>query len=122
LLNSGGKKIIYQKIPNDYGNPFAIQKVNHSIMRESRYIIEKNLAKQPELNKKYLIDGKYLKPEYLVHHINLDVLDNKITNLYICEGNFEHNRIHDSLIKLIDNLLKYKLLTFKNGIYSLCYP
>ena len=65
---------------------------------------------------------KYLKPEYLVHHINLDKLDNRLENLYLCKNHSEHNRIHSSLIKLIDELLGVGLMIFDNGKYFLACP
>ncbi len=121
-VNSSGKKIIFKKVSKDYGNPFAVEKVNSAIMQENRYIMEQHLAQDSELNKKYLINGKYLKPEYLVHHINLDNLDNRLENLYLCKNHSEHNRIHSSLIKLIDELLGLGLMIFDNGKYFLACP
>ena len=97
------------------------EKVNYGIMRESRYIMENYLAQEPELNEKYLINGKYLKPEYLVHHINLDMLDNRLENFYLCEGASEHNKVHNSLIKLVDELLQLGLMIFDNGKYFMAH-
>jgi hypothetical protein len=122
MKSSGGKRVIYQKVAKSYGNPFATEKINHTLMRESRYIVENNLAQEPELNEKYLINGKYLKPEYLVHHINLDMLDNRLENFYLCEGASEHNKVHNSLIKLVDELLSLGLMNFDSGKYFLVCP
>jgi len=120
--NSSGKWIIFKKVSKSYGNPFAVEKVNSAIMRESRYIMESYLAQEPELNKRYLINGKYLKQEYLVHHINLDKLDNRLENFYLCENHSEHNKVHNSLIKLVDELLRLGLMIFDNGKYFLASP
>ncbi len=67
---------VWMRVPEDYGNPIA--KKNKGWMYEHRYILEQHLAKNPELDwsKNYLLDGKYLKSECLVHHINFDPLDN----------------------------------------------
>ena len=121
-LSSSGKKIILMKVPKSYGNPFAVKKVNFDQMREHRYIMEQHLAREPELNQKYLFNGKYLKPKCKVHHINLDKLDNRLENLYLCKDTFEHNTVHFSLIKLIDELLRLGLMVFENGKYFLAYP
>ncbi|MFW9895032.1 MAG: hypothetical protein ACFFD7_04435 [Candidatus Thorarchaeota archaeon] len=117
--NSSGKKIIYIKLDKSYGNPFAVEKANSIQMREHRYIMEKHLAQEPELNKDYLINNKYLKKDCQVHHINLDKLDNKLENLYPCENSSEHNTVHSSLIKLIDEMMKSSLIMFENGKYFL---
>ncbi len=84
--------------------------------------MERYLAQESELNKRYLINGKYLKQEYLVHHINLDKLDNRLENFYLCENHSEHNKVHTSLIKLVDELLRLGLMIFDNGKYFLASP
>ena len=92
-------------------------------MLEHRYIIENYLSEHPELeiSQNCLLDGKYLKPEYIVHHINLDTLDNRLENLWVCEGPSEHNSVHKSLLGIVEPLLKSRLLFFKEGEYSLNY-
>lgn len=90
-------------------------------MLEHRYILEKEMARQPEKYNIYLVNDKYLKPECRVQHINLDSLDNRIQNLHPCRNQQEHEQIHSSLFKLIDNLLKKKLLIFSDGRYLLNY-
>lgn len=117
--NSSGKDIIYKKLDKSYGNPFAIEKANSIQMREHRYIMEKHLAQEPEKNKDYLIDDKYLKPKCPVHHINLDKLDNRLENLYPCKNFSEHNTVHASLYKHIEKMMQSELLVFENGKYFL---
>jgi len=117
--NSSGKKIIYIKLDKSYGNPFAVEKANSIQMREHRYIMEKHLTQEPELNEDYLINDKYLKPDCHVHHINLDKLDDRLENLYPCKNSSAHNTVHSSLIKLIDEMMKSRLIIFENGKYFL---
>jgi hypothetical protein len=90
-------------------------------MAEHRYIMERYLAKHPkwEIYHKCLLDGKYLLPDCIVHHINLDTLDNRIENLWICENQEEHNSIHKSLIELVKPLLELGFLVFEKGKYNL---
>ncbi|MBA7656918.1 hypothetical protein ES703_64847 [subsurface metagenome] len=114
---------IWIKISNDYKNPFATKFSRKNAMLEHRYVMENYLAKHQELeiSQKSLLDGKFLKPEFKVHHINLDKLDNRRENLWVCENHEGHNSIHASLIDIIDPLIKAGLLSFKEGKYFLNY-
>ncbi len=112
---------VWIKVLKSYGNPFAIKKVGFNYMLEHRYLMEQELTRQPKKYHKYLVNGKYLKPECRVHHINLDSLDNRIQNIHPSINNSEHKKIHSSLFDLINALLKKKLILFKNGIYILNY-
>lgn len=112
---------IWIKFSKNYGNPFAIKKVGFNYMLEHRYLLERELARQPQKYHKYLVNGKYLKPECRVQHINLESLDNRIQNLHPCKNHSEHEKIHSSLFNLIDALLKKKFMIFKDGIYLLNY-
>ena len=112
---------IWTKVPKNYRNPFVLKKVGFNYMLEHRYILEKEMAQQPEKYKIYLVNNNYLKPECRVQHINLDSLDNRIQNLHPCGNQSEHEQIHSSLFKLIDILLKKELLIFNDGRYLLNY-
>jgi len=54
-----------------------------------------------------------------IHHIDLDRLNYHISNLYLCESNSAHQKIHSSLNKVVSILVKNKTLKFKNGLYYL---
>ena len=109
------------KVSKKYGNHFAIKKVGFNYMLEHRYLLERELEQQPQKYHKYLVNGKYLKQECMVHHVNLDSLDNRLQNLHPCKNHSEHEKIHSSLFDLIDVLLKKKFLIFNDGRYLLNY-
>lgn len=112
---------IWIKVSKKYGNPFATKKVGFNYMLEHRYLLERELERHPQKYHKYLVNGKYLKTECRVHHVNLDSLDNRLQNLHPCKNHSEHEKIHSSLFDLIDVLLKKKFLIFNDGRYLLNY-
>jgi hypothetical protein len=120
--NSKGNHI-WIKLPKDCKNPFAKKKARNNVMLEHRYIMELYLRDHPnlEISKRALLNGLYLKSNFIVHHINLDTLDNRLENLWLCKNRTNHNSVHRSLLKLVDSLLKFKFLIFDNGIYQLNY-
>ena len=111
---------IWIKVPKDYANP-VVQKEDHHrrFMLEHRYVIEQHLAKHPELEitKKVLKDGKYLKPEAHVHHINMNYQDNRIENLWVFETDKSHIEATKSLYSLVEALLKSGKIRFIEGKY-----
>lgn len=54
---------------------------NYKRMKRCDYVVEKYLNRQ-------------LKKSELLHHINHDRSDDSLENLYLCESNSEHRRIH----------------------------
>ena len=93
------------------------------MMLEHRYVMETFLAKHLELeiSQKSLLDGKFLKPEYKIHHINLDTIDNRRENLWVCEEHTEHHALHTGLLGTVDTLIKAGHLSFKIGKYHINY-
>ncbi len=84
-------------------------------------IMEDFLSKQPELeiSKICLIDGKYLKSECSVHHINCNKLDNEIENLWTYRNHKEHMLGQMTLFNCFSDLIKLNKITFKDGQYYL---
>jgi hypothetical protein len=112
---------IWIKVPKEYRNPFATN--NRGFMQEHRFIMEKYLAKNPNLNisRKCLIEGKYLKPEWEIHHLNFDPLDNRLKNLWLFSKSF-HKKVENSLLSFVDELLMSGIILFKGGTYWLNFP
>lgn len=112
---------IWIRVPKDYANP-VVQKedLHRRFMLEHRYVMEQHLAKYPELeiSKTCLIDGKYLKTEAHVHHINLNYQDNRVENLWVFETDNNHKEATKSLYALVEKLLKSGKIKFKDGKYQ----
>jgi len=116
---------VWVKLPKSIDHPFASWKksrkkdTNFSYILEHRLMMEKELAKEPEKYKDFLLDGKFLKSECIVHHINLDSIDNRLENFFLCNGRSVHEMIHQTLFDLVHDLLKQGFLVFSNGKYFL---
>jgi hypothetical protein len=63
--------------------------------------------------------GRPLKKGEIVHHINFIRNCNRKKNLYLFKNQSEHGKSSKSLFKLVDGLLKAKVIKFKNGVYML---
>ena len=72
--------------------------------------------------------GRTLNRKELVHHVNLDRADNRLSNLYLCPSESRHSAIHKQLIRLLGGgemvrrLLALGIITFDHvgGNYKLC--
>jgi hypothetical protein len=63
--------------------------------------------------------GRYIDKSEPIHHIDMNRLNNKIENLYLCKNHSEHQQLHSSLDKVVSNLIKNKTIKFKDGRYYL---
>jgi endogenous inhibitor of DNA gyrase (YacG/DUF329 family) len=71
---------------------------------------------------RYLIEqkiGRELIPAEQVHHIDLNVSNNEITNLWLYKNGKEHMVGHHSMQRLIPALMKKGIVFFKEGEYIL---
>ena len=50
---------------------------------------------------------RYLTPKERVHHINEKKNDNRIENLYLCENQSHHNRIHSQMSSVLAQAYDY---------------
>ncbi|MHA2281939.1 MAG: HNH endonuclease [Promethearchaeota archaeon] len=128
--NEWGQKVIVDKsdgriwvrVPENYENP-VVQKEDHNrrIMLEHRYVMERFLAQHPEwdISREFLNEGKYLKSECEIHHINLDYQDNRISNLWVFKNKESHQEARETLYNLVSDLLISKIVIFKKGKYSI---
>lgn len=77
---SGGKFI-------DSEGYIHIKCYNHPYRDKQNYVREHRLVMEQKL-------GRYLKPYEVIHHINENVSDNRIENLYLYESNAKHSIFH----------------------------
>lgn len=61
--------------------------------------------------------GRKLEKGELIHHINMDKLDNRPANLYVYKSMGEHTKGHFSLNSSIKQLIETGLIKFKEGEY-----
>ena len=100
VSKSRGKKYnVAENNPNWQGGKFLspdgyvlIRKPEHPQANHLGYIFEHRYIMEQHI-------GRLLKPLEMVHHINNDRTDNRITNLMLCENNAEHRKIHGMLNK-----------------------
>ncbi|TKJ20055.1 MAG: hypothetical protein CEE43_13485 [Promethearchaeota archaeon Loki_b32] len=114
-------KRIYIRVPKDYNHPqLTLEKGRKRLYRpEHTYLMEKFLSDRPELeiSHKYLIDGKYLKKQCEVHHINFNPQDNRIENLWVYENKNSHAKGEKSIRKVFSILIKSNCIVFIKGKY-----
>lgn len=63
--------------------------------------------------------GRPIKKDEPIHHIDLDRLNNKPSNLIVLKNNSEHQQLHSSLNKVVSQLIKNKTIKFRKGVYGL---
>ena len=83
---------------------------NHGYVAEHRLVMEKHLGRYL----KYFSKGH--KDNEVVHHIDGDKKNNKLSNLYLCSAR-EHNAFGQELINLACELFKRGIIKFENGNY-----
>lgn len=62
--------------------------------------------------------GRTPKNTEHIHHVDCDRANYADENLYLCKDSSEHQRVHNSLDKVVSILIKNKVIKFKGGKYS----
>lgn len=73
--------------------------------REHRLVVEHSI-------------GRKLTSKEVVHHINLNKLDNRIENLYVTDNESGHRELHNQLDQLVHKLITFGIIIF-DGKYML---
>lgn len=63
--------------------------------------------------------GRKLLSTEIVHHIDVNKLNNNISNLHLCKNASEHSQIHAQFNKIIPELFKLGIVLFENGEYKI---
>ncbi len=82
-----------------------------SMVAEHRYVMEQHIR-------------RYLDIDELVHHINGNKKDNRLSNLYLCKDNKCHGKLHGNLIEVAYRLVESSIIKFdkKTGEYYAHLP
>jgi hypothetical protein len=109
-------------MPKDYRHPQMIPDKSDVIRRKQHVIVMENyLREHPNLDisKECLVDGKYLKIECEVHHINHIRTDTRLENLHLFKTKSEHSQAQRSLNDAFGALVKLEQIIFTEGKYYL---
>ena len=90
---------------------YGIWNPTHERADKQGYVYEHTLVYEKMM-------GSLPKKNEVIHHINLDKLDNRFENLFICEHK-SHLICHRSIENLIKPLLEKNIIYFDNGIYKI---
>lgn len=94
----------------DVAGYILVRNYEHPNRNKHNEILEHRLVMAKKLKRP-------LKKEEIVHHIDGNRTNNKISNLYLCKNLGEHAKIHLSFRYLIFILLQRKIIKFKKGKY-----
>lgn len=97
--------MINKKLRRQSGEYIKYYYPNHPNSDKQGYILEHRLTMEHYL-------GRYLTSKEIVHHIDGDKHNNKITNLAICRYNGEHSNIHNRMNLLVYGLIKTGLVKY----------
>ena len=95
-----------------------MESINVLALCDGEYEVHSNglVFSNKKQEKKELI-GRELDTIERIHHINLDKLDNRIENLYLCKNQSSHQRLHVELQYVAGELCKRGVIRFENGHY-----
>ncbi len=89
-----------------------IKAYNHPNRNKQNDMLEHRLIME-----KYL--GRRLKKREIIHHINFVRDDNRVENLYLCFNISSHLQMSRTIFKLVNKLLKMKIIKFTKRGYQM---
>ncbi|PFZ38047.1 hypothetical protein COL77_26025 [Bacillus wiedmannii] len=96
-LGFKSKPIIFNRKFENQG--YIYLRRNGEYVKRSRIVMEEYI-------------GRKLSCDEIVHHINGDKSDDRIENLYLCNGGSEHNRVHHQAFRLVGELVEKGIIDF----------
>ncbi len=100
-LNTGKKNYFWKGGIIKRKDYIYIWSPNHPYTNNDNYIAEHRLVMETHL-------GRYLKPEEKVHHLDGDVTNNKIENLYLFLNKSKHTTYHHFLKNCVRGILVWQ--------------
>lgn len=108
-----GKKFTPKHLGSSYINTNGYREIwvgDHTIPNNAGgYQREHRILKELEIGRS-LTDGE------IIHHVDGNKINNRLSNLYVCDGHFEHRKIHSQLERISMELVRVGIISFNHGI------
>jgi hypothetical protein len=108
-----GKKLSPKNLGSSYINTNGYREVwigEHTLPgRVGGYYKEHRILKELEI-------GRELSDREIIHHVDGDKINNKLENLFVCNGQFEHRKLHGQLERVAMGLVRSGLISFDHKI------
>lgn len=108
-----GKKFDPKHLGSSYINTNGYKEIwvgEHTLTdKVGGYQREHRILKELEINRS-LVDRE------IIHHVDGNKINNRLDNLYICDGHFVHRKVHGQLERISMELVRMGLITFNHEI------
>lgn len=108
-----GKKFAPKRLGSSYINTNGYREIwigDHTLPDKiGGYYREHKIFKELEIQRS-------LQGNELIHHVDGNKINNKLENLYICDGHFEHRKVHGQLERISMELVRLGLISFNHKI------
>ena len=108
-----GKKFAPKSLGSTYVNTNGYKEVwvgKHTLSyKVGGYVREHTLFKELEINRS-------LKGSEIIHHVDGNKTNNLLTNLFVCDGHFEHRKVHGQLERIAMSLVRAGVISFNHEI------
>lgn len=106
-----GKKFAPKNTGSSYINTNGYSEVwvgKHTLPdKAGGYVREHRILKEIEMNRP-------LTGSELIHHVDGNKTNNKLSNLYVCDGHFGHRKVHGQLERISMELVRIGVISFNH--------